>query len=77
MPFDQFTIEQIAGDLLPHATLDQKIATGFHRNTMVNTEGGTNDEEFRVAAIVDRVEHDHDGLDGHNQRMYAVSQPQI
>jgi hypothetical protein len=55
LPFDQFTIEQIAGDLLPHATPDQKVATGFHRNTMVNTEGGTDDEEFRVAAIVDRV----------------------
>ena len=55
MPFDQFTVEQIAGDLLPNATLDQKIATGFHRNTMVNTEGGTDDEEFRIAAIVDRV----------------------
>jgi mono/diheme cytochrome c family protein len=55
MPFDQFTIEQIAGDLLPDATKEQKIATGFHRNTMVNTEGGIDDEEFRVAAIVDRV----------------------
>jgi hypothetical protein len=55
LPFDQFTIEQIAGDLLPSATLDQQIATGFHRNTMVNTEGGTDDEEFRVAAVVDRV----------------------
>ena len=55
MPFDQFTIEQIAGDLLPDATPEQKIATGFHRNTMVNTEGGADDEEFRVAAVVDRV----------------------
>src|SRR5258708_102771 len=55
MPFDQFTIEQVAGDLLPNATLEQKIATGFHRNTMVNTEGGTDDEEFRVAAVLDRV----------------------
>ena len=55
LPFDQFTIEQIAGDLLPNATPDQKIATGFHRNTMVNTEGGTDDEEFRIAAVVDRV----------------------
>jgi hypothetical protein len=53
--FDQFTIEQIAGDLLPGATLEQRIATGFHRNTMVNTEGGTDDEEFRVAALIDRV----------------------
>lgn len=55
MPFDEFTIEQLAGDLLPNATRDQKVATGFHRNTMVNTEGGTDDEEFRVAALVDRV----------------------
>lgn len=55
MPFDQFTIEQLAGDLLPNPTRDQLIATGFHRNTMTNTEGGTDDEEFRVAAVVDRV----------------------
>jgi Protein of unknown function (DUF1553)/Protein of unknown function (DUF1549) len=55
MPFDRFTIEQLAGDLLPNATRDQKIATGFHRNTMTNTEGGTDDEEFRHYAIVDRV----------------------
>ena len=55
MPFDQFTIEQIAGDLLPDATLEQRIATGFHRNTMINTEGGVDPEEYRVAAVVDRV----------------------
>jgi hypothetical protein len=55
LPFDRFTIEQIAGDLLPGATLDQRVATGFHRNTMTNEEGGIDDEEFRVAAIVDRV----------------------
>ncbi len=55
LPFDQFTIEQLAGDLLPNATPEQRTATGFHRNTMVNTEGGTDDEEFRVAALVDRV----------------------
>ena len=54
-PFDQFTIEQIAGDLLPEATDDQIIATAFHRNTLTNSEGGTNDEEFRNVAIVDRV----------------------
>ncbi len=55
MPFDQFTIEQLAGDLLPNATREQKIATGFHRNTMTNTEGGTDNEEFRHYAVVDRV----------------------
>jgi hypothetical protein len=55
MPFDQFTIEQLAGDMLPDATPDQLIATAFHRNTLTNTEGGTNDEEFRNIAIVDRV----------------------
>ncbi len=55
MPFDQFTIEQLAGDLLPDATVEQRIATAFHRNTMTNTEGGTDDEEFRVAAVIDRV----------------------
>ncbi len=55
MPFDQFTIEQLAGDLLPNATLDQKIATGFHRNTLTNTEGGTDQEEDRVKQVIDRV----------------------
>ena len=55
MPFDQFTIEQLAGDLLPDPTIDQLLATAFHRNTMTNTEGGTDAEEFRVAAVVDRV----------------------
>lgn len=55
MPFDQFTIEQLAGDLLPQPTDSQLIATAFHRNTLTNSEGGTNDEEFRNVAIVDRV----------------------
>jgi hypothetical protein len=54
-PFDQFTIEQIAGDLLPNPTEEQIIATAFHRNTLTNNEGGTNDEEFRNVAVVDRV----------------------
>jgi hypothetical protein len=54
--YDQFTIEQIAGDLLPNATIEQKVATAFHRNTMTNTEGGTDDEEFRVAAVKDRAD---------------------
>jgi hypothetical protein len=55
MSFDQFTIEQLAGDLLPKPTDDQLVATAFHRNTMTQNEGGTNDEEFRIAAVVDRV----------------------
>ncbi len=54
-PFDQFTMEQIAGDLLPNATEEQIVATAFHRNTLTNNEGGTTDEEFRNVAIVDRV----------------------
>ncbi len=55
MPYDQFTREQLAGDLLDNPTRDQLIATAFHRNTPTNDEGGTDDEEFRVAAVVDRV----------------------
>ena len=55
MPFDQFTIEQLAGDLLPNPTEDQLVATAFHRNTLTNNEGGTQDEEFRNVAVVDRV----------------------
>lgn len=54
-PFDQFSIEQLAGDLLPAPSEDQLIATAFHRNTPTNNEGGTNDEEFRSVAVVDRV----------------------
>ncbi len=56
MPFDQFTVEQIAGDLLPHPTSSQILATAFHRNTMTNTEGGVDQEEFRTAAVKDRVD---------------------
>ena len=54
-PFDQFTLEQIAGDLLENPNQDQLVATAFHRNTQTNNEGGTNDEEYRNVAIVDRV----------------------
>ena len=56
LPFDQFTVEQLAGDLLPHPTLDQKIATGFHRNHMINEEGGIIPEEFLAEYCADRVE---------------------
>lgn len=55
MPFDDFTIRQLAGDQLPGATNDDLLATAFHRNTLTNSEGGTDDEEFRTAAVVDRV----------------------
>jgi len=55
MPFDQFTIEQLAGDLLSNPNDNQLLATAFHRNTMTNDEGGTDDEEFRVAAVLDRL----------------------
>jgi hypothetical protein len=55
LPFDQFTIEQLAGDLLEDSTVDQKIATGFHRNTLRNTEAGVDLELYRTKEIVDRV----------------------
>jgi hypothetical protein len=55
LPFDQFTIKQLAGDLLENPTLDDLIATNFHRQTQANGEGGTDDEEFRVASVMDRV----------------------
>ncbi len=55
MPFDQFTIEQIAGDLLPNATAQQKLATAFHRNHPITIEGGVIDEEYRTEYVVDRV----------------------
>jgi hypothetical protein len=55
LPFDQFTIEQLAGDLLPEATIEQKIATGFNRNTQINQEGGIDPEQFRVESVMDRV----------------------
>jgi hypothetical protein len=63
-PYDKFTIEQLAGDLLSNPTEDQIIATAFHRNTMNNDEGGTNDEEFRTAAVIDRVNTTFDVLQG-------------
>lgn len=56
MPLDRMTVEQLAGDLLPDPTADQLVATAFHRNTMSNDEGGTDDEEFRTVAVKDRVD---------------------
>ncbi len=55
LPFDQFTIEQLAGDLLPGATTSQRVATGFHRNTQINQEGGIDREQFRIDSVFDRV----------------------
>ncbi len=55
LPYDQFTTEQLAGDLLPEPSTDQLIATAFHRNTMNNDEGGTDDEEYRIATVIDRI----------------------
>jgi mono/diheme cytochrome c family protein len=55
LPFDRFTIEQIAGDLLPGASREQLVATGFHRNTLLNQEGGIDHEQFRIESVVDRV----------------------
>jgi mono/diheme cytochrome c family protein len=55
LPYNEFVIEQLAGDLLPNPTIDQKIATGFHRNTQINQEGGIDPEQFRVESIIDRV----------------------
>lgn len=56
LPYDEFLLKQTAGDLLPDATLEDRLATAFHRNTQTNTEGGTDDEEYRWAAVVDRVD---------------------
>ncbi|MBW3600673.1 MAG: DUF1549 domain-containing protein, partial [Planctomycetes bacterium] len=55
LPFDRFTVEQLAGDLLPAATFDQQLATAFHRQTLTNNEGGIDKEEYRVYAMMDRV----------------------
>ncbi len=64
MPYDQFLTEQLAGDLLPNPTDAQLIATQFHRNTPTNDEGGTDNEEFRVAAVIDRVNTTWEGILG-------------
>jgi len=56
MPFDQFTVDQLAGDMIPDRTPEQLLATAFHRQTLTNTEGGTDQEQWRVAAVMDRTE---------------------
>lgn len=64
MPYDSFLVTQMAGDMLPKATDEQFIATAFHRNTMANDEGGTDNEEFRTAAVIDRVNTTWEGILG-------------
>ena len=78
MPFDQFTIEQLAGDLLPERDhRRQKIATGFHRNTQINEEGGIDKEQFRVEAVIDRVNTTGLGLPRSDRRLLPVPRPQV
>lgn len=64
IPYSQFVTLQLAGDIIPGATDDTRLATAFHRNTMTNTEGGTSDEEFRTAAVKDRIQTTVQGLMG-------------
>jgi len=64
MPFDQFVIKQLAGDLLANASFEDRIATSFHRQTQANDEGGTDDEEFRIAAVMDRTATTWSALNG-------------
>lgn len=63
-PYNQFIIEQLAGDLLPNSSDEQKIATAFHRNTLNNDEGGADNEEFRIASVIDRTNTTFDALQG-------------
>ena len=77
MPFDQFTVEQLAGDMLPNATLDQRIATAFNRNHSLNSEGGIVPEEFLTEYAVDRVSTTGTGLDGADAGLRALSRSQI
>ena len=77
MPFDQFTIEQLAGDLLPNATLDQQIATGFNRNHRGNAEGGIIPEEYAVEYVVDRVDTTSTVLLGLTLGLRALPRPQV
>jgi hypothetical protein len=82
MPFDQFVVVQLAGDLLPDASDEQIVATGFHRNTQINEEGGSDPEQFRIEAVIDRVSTTGTGLLGlsvgcaqcHNHKYDPISQ---
>jgi hypothetical protein len=75
MPFDRFTIEQLAGDLLPQATQAQKIATGFGRCSPTNVEAGSDPEETRTNQVLDRVNTMGGNLAGDDARMLPVPRP--
>ena len=77
LSFRDFTIEQLAGDMLKDATVEQKIATGFHRNSQLNQEGGIDVEEYRFETLVDRVATTADRVAGQHARVRAVPQPQV
>ncbi len=77
MPYDEFTIEQIAGDELPHPTLDQRVATGFFRNTLTNREGGVDRREANFEQLIDRDGYVFHGLARHDGSLRAVSRSQI
>ena len=77
MPFDQFTIEQLAGDLLPNPTVSQRVATGFHRNMMTNDEGGADPDEYLSKYMVDRVSTTGIGLAGQTVGCARMSRSQI
>ena len=77
LPFDQFAIEQLAGDLLPNATRDQKIASGFNRNHMINFEGGAIAEEYQVEYVIDRVEATSSRVHGLDDGLRALPFAQV
>ena len=77
LPYDQFTIKQMAGDLLPNATVEDKIATGFNRNHMIDFEGGAVPQEYHVGIRGGPGEHHGHGVAGSHDRLRALPRPQV